>query len=127
MCDVVVEGQKVKAEAGALLSAIGAEALKYHLKGFAFASGIPGSLGGAVCMNAGAYGGEIKDILLEVEVLTKELETKILSVEELAFSYRHSITALKRRICCYSKRNDRTSRTKKGKTAFKFCKCRKYL
>lgn len=91
MCDVVVEGQKVKAEAGALLSAIGAEALKYHLKGFAFASGIPGSLGGAVCMNAGAYGGEIKDILLEVEVLTKELETKILSVEELAFSYRHSI------------------------------------
>ena len=91
MSHITVEGQKIKAEAGALLSAIGAEALKHHLKGFAFASGIPGSLGGAVCMNAGAYGGEIKDILLEVEVLTKELEVKTLPTEKLELSYRHSI------------------------------------
>ncbi len=91
MNEIIVKEQTIKAEAGALLSAIGAEALKYCLKGFEFASGIPGSLGGAVCMNAGAYGGEIKDILLEVEVLTKELEIRTLSVEELDLSYRHSI------------------------------------
>ncbi|NDO45866.1 UDP-N-acetylmuramate dehydrogenase [Clostridium sp. MD294] len=91
MNHISVEGQKIKAQAGALLSAIGAVALQHHLKGFEFASGIPGSLGGAVCMNAGAYGGEMKDIVLEVEVLTKELECKTLAVNELDFAYRHSI------------------------------------
>jgi len=91
MNHISVEGQKIKAEAGALLSAIGTAALQHHLKGFEFASGIPGSLGGAVCMNAGAYGGEMKDVILEAEVLTKELEVKTLSVKELDLSYRHSI------------------------------------
>ena len=76
MNEIVVEGETIKAESGALLSAIGAEALKHSLKGFSFASGIPGSLGGAVCMNAGAYGGEMKDVIVEAEVLTKELDRK---------------------------------------------------
>ena len=55
-----------------------------------FAAGIPGSVGGAVTMNAGAYGGEIKDILQKVKVLTEDCEEKILSVEELNLGYRHS-------------------------------------
>lgn len=91
MNQIVVKDCMIYAAAGALLSTIGAEALKHSLKGFEFASGIPGSLGGAVCMNAGAYGGEIKDILLEVEVLTKELEIKTIMAKELNLSYRHSI------------------------------------
>lgn len=91
MNHICVEGEKIKAQAGALLSVIGAVALQHHLKGFEFASGIPGSLGGAVCMNAGAYGGEMKDVIVEVEVLTKELEVKTLSVKELNLAYRHSI------------------------------------
>lgn len=91
MNHISVEGQKIKAQAGALLSSIGAAALQHHLKGFEFASGIPGSLGGAVCMNAGAYGGEMKDVVLEVEVLTKELEVKTLSVKELELNYRYSV------------------------------------
>ncbi len=91
MNEIVVEGETIKAESGALLSAIGAEALKHSLKGFSFASGIPGSLGGAVCMNAGAYGGEMKDVIIEAEVLTRELDIKKLSVKELDLQYRHSV------------------------------------
>lgn len=90
MNTISVDGQKIKAEAGALLSAIGAEALKHSLKGFEFASGIPGSLGGAVCMNAGAYGGEMKDILETVEVLTESGEIKQIEAKDLDLSYRHS-------------------------------------
>ena len=63
----------------------------YHsLKGLEFASGIPGSVGGAVFMNAGAYGGEIAHVLVSCKVLTKEGEIETLSAKELAFGYRHS-------------------------------------
>lgn len=90
MNTIIIDGHKIKAEAGALLSAIGAEALKHSLKGFEFASGIPGSLGGAVCMNAGAYGGEMKDRLKSVEVLTKSGERKQIEAKDLDLGYRHS-------------------------------------
>ena len=60
---VTIEGQSVKAQAGALLSRVGACALQESLAGMEFACGIPGTIGGAVVMNAGAYGGEMKDIL----------------------------------------------------------------
>ena len=72
MCDVKVEGTEIHASAGALLSSIAAAARNASLKGFEFAGGIPGTLGGAVVMNAGAYGGEMKDVLKEVTVMTKE-------------------------------------------------------
>ena len=91
MNEVKVEGDLVKAQAGALLSGIAAKALGAELSGFEFASGIPGSLGGAVVMNAGAYGGEMKDVLTEVTVLTPEGTFLTLPVAELDLSYRHSI------------------------------------
>ena len=66
-------------------------ALEASLTGFEFAAGIPGSFGGAVAMNAGAYGGEMKDILVDAEVLTPEGERLILTAEEMDLSYRHSV------------------------------------
>ena len=89
--DISVEGDVIYAQAGALLSTIAKTALEHGLAGMEFAAGIPGTLGGAVCMNAGAYGGEMKDILLDAEVLTQEGERLVLPVEELNLSYRHSV------------------------------------
>lgn len=88
----------VKAQAGALLSKVGAMALEAGLEGFEFASGIPGTVGGAVVMNAGAYGGEMKDILHSVTVLTSDGEVKELSNEQLELGYRTSIIARKNHI-----------------------------
>ena len=88
--EITVEGNEIHAEAGALLSRVARTALEHGLTGMEFAAGIPGSLGGAVAMNAGAYGGEMKDILTEVEVLTPEGERKVLTLEELELAYRHS-------------------------------------
>lgn len=85
-----VEGTKIRAGAGALLSKIGAEALANGLTGFEFAAGIPGTLGGACVMNAGAYGGEMKDILTEVTVLTAEGEEKVIPAKDLELGYRTS-------------------------------------
>lgn len=87
---VTVSGTTVRAGAGALLSKIAAEAYKEGLTGLEFAAGIPGSLGGAVTMNAGAYGSEMKNVLAKVKVLTPEGEVKELSLEELQLGYRTS-------------------------------------
>ena len=76
--------------AGALLSKVAAEALRNSLAGFEFAAGIPGTIGGAVVMNAGAYGGEIKDVLVSARVLTPNGEILTLTRDELDLSYRHS-------------------------------------
>ena len=78
----------ITAGAGAILAAKAAEA---SLSGLEFASGIPGSVGGAVVMNAGAYGGEIKDVLIDATVLTADGELKTVTRDELDLSYRHSI------------------------------------
>lgn len=88
---ISVEGDVIYAQAGALLGAVAGAALEAELTGMEFAAGIPGTLGGAVCMNAGAYGGEMKDILLDAEVLTQDGERLVIPVEELDLSYRHSI------------------------------------
>ncbi|MCR5468263.1 MAG: UDP-N-acetylmuramate dehydrogenase [Lachnospiraceae bacterium] len=82
----------IEAEAGALLSSIASLALKNSLTGFEFAAGIPGSLGGAVAMNAGAYGGEMKDVLVDATVYDIENDkTMVLGVDELDLSYRRSL------------------------------------
>ena len=87
--------QEGRAEAvaggGALLSAFAMGLAKKGFSGFEFAAGIPGSIGGAVMMNAGAYGGEIKDCITKAEIVTAEGACRILSAEELKLSYRHSI------------------------------------
>lgn len=83
------------AQAGALLSAVAARALEEGLTGFEFAAGIPGTLGGACVMNAGAYGGEMKDVLDKVIVLTPEGKIRAVAAEELELGYRTSIIAKK--------------------------------
>ena len=92
MSEVAVEDEtKIRAQAGAQLSKIASCALEQSLEGFEFAAGIPGTLGGAVVMNAGAYGGELKDVLVEATVLDTEGNVRTLKNEELELGYRHSI------------------------------------
>ena len=88
--DVRVNGYVIEAEAGAKLIDVTHVARYHSLTGFEFACGIPGSIGGAVYMTAGAYGGEIAHILQSCKVLTPEGEIKTLSASDLAFGYRHS-------------------------------------
>lgn len=90
MSALETDGTALYAEGGALLSAAAAKAAKAGLTGLEFASGIPGSIGGAVMMNAGAYGGEMKDVLESVDVLTRDLRQETLPVEQIGLSYRHS-------------------------------------
>ncbi|MCI2063086.1 MAG: UDP-N-acetylmuramate dehydrogenase [Eubacteriaceae bacterium] len=85
-----VSGNELTAGSGALLAAVSRKALAAGLAGMEFASGIPGSIGGAVFMNAGAYGGEMKDIIKSVTVITREGEEKTLTNRELALGYRTS-------------------------------------
>lgn len=88
---VSVEGSYLVAQAGVSLARAAQEAARAHLSGLEFASGIPGTVGGAVVMNAGAYGGEMKDVVERVQVLCGGGELKMLDGEEMEFSYRHSI------------------------------------
>ncbi len=87
--DISVDGDVITAQSGALLSRIASIAYENSLSGFEFASGIPGTIGGAVYMNAGAYGGEIKDVLESCEYLENG-EIKIARIDELELSYRRS-------------------------------------
>ena len=90
MSEVRIEGTTLVAGAGALLSKAAQTAAAAGLGGLEFAAGIPGSVGGAVVMNAGAYGGEMKDVLQSVKVLTEEGELLSLAAAELELGYRHS-------------------------------------
>ena len=89
--DVVIEGDKVSAHAAVLLSKVAKKALDNSLTGFEFAAGIPGTVGGAMVMNAGAYDGEMKHIVESVEIVDTEGNLRVLSCEEMEFSYRNSI------------------------------------
>lgn len=88
--DIKVNNNKIYCQAGALLSTTSKVALKHSLKNLEFASGIPGTIGGAITMNAGAYGGEMKDIVNKVRVLDKNNEIKEYTNEEMNFRYRNS-------------------------------------
>ena len=81
----------ILAEAGVSLARLGEFACQQGLSGLEFAHGIPGSVGGGVCMNAGAYGGEMKQVISSVSVLFPEEGIRTLSGEEMAFGYRHSL------------------------------------
>lgn len=81
----------VCAGAGVMLAAMATKVAAEGLDGFAFAGGIPGTLGGAVTMNAGAYGGEIKDVILAAKVLDASGNQRIIQKDELQLGYRHSV------------------------------------
>lgn len=91
MQDIRLEGEEIHAGSGALLSSIAVEARNASLTGFEFAGGIPGTLGGACVMNAGAYGGEMKDVLKEVTVMTRDGEILTIPAEKLEMGYRTSV------------------------------------
>ena len=88
---IEIKGDIITAQAGAMLSVIAKKAMAASLTGFEFASGIPGTVGGAAVMNAGAYGGEMKQVLTEVTVLTREGELRRIPSEELKLGYRYSV------------------------------------
>lgn len=89
---VEADGEELAAGAGALLSSVAAAAAEAGLSGLEFASGIPGSVGGAVFMNAGAYGSEMKDVVSRVNVISKDGEREFpLSPDEMKFAYRSSV------------------------------------
>lgn len=89
--EIRVEQETLTVQSGAMLAAIARTAWQHGLTGLEFASGIPGTIGGAVVMNAGAYGGEIRDVLREVTVLTREGEVRRVPADELELGYRTSI------------------------------------
>lgn len=91
---IVLEEQsdtRLVCQAGATLAAIAHKAYEYGLTGFEFAAGIPGTLGGAIVMNAGAYGGEMCQVVKSVRLMTFDGVIVEKSAEEMQFSYRHSI------------------------------------
>ena len=90
MSNIRVEGGRIVAQAGASLSALARAALEHGLTGLEFASGIPGTVGGGVVMNAGAYGGEMSQVVSRVTVLSKEGEFLELDNETMEFGYRFS-------------------------------------
>ena len=91
LSEIRIEGSLIHAEAGALIIDVSKRAAAATLSGIEFACGIPGSIGGAMAMNAGAYGGEIKDIIVQATVLTQLGERLILTKDELELGYRQSI------------------------------------
>lgn len=88
--EIRIQGNRVYADAGALLRDITAKCIGSGLSGLEFAGGIPGALGGGISMNAGAYGGELKDFITYVRVLTPELEIKDIPTGDMRFGYRKS-------------------------------------
>lgn len=88
--DIRVRDNQIIARAGALLSAVSHVALENNLAGMEFASGIPGTVGGAIIMNAGAYGGEMKQVASQIKAIMPDGTIKILSNEDMKFEYRNS-------------------------------------
>ena len=91
MSEIAVDGTHIFAQAGALLSKVAQMAAGSALTGMEFASGIPGCIGGGTVMNAGAYGGELRQIITKVHCVDREGNALVLSNEECAFDYRYSI------------------------------------
>ncbi len=88
--EVSIEGTRIRAKAGVSLAALAALAAKASLTGLEFASGIPGTLGGAVFMNAGAYGGEMSQVVTEVLAVNRQGQMHVYKADEMEFAYRHS-------------------------------------
>lgn len=97
---IEMEGAHIKAGAGAMLGTVSLFAANHALSGLEFAVGIPGSLGGAVFMNAGAYDGEMSQVISEVTTVTPEGEIRRYRTKEMDFSYRHSVFQQNGHIIC---------------------------
>lgn len=93
--NIYVDGEKIEAECGVMLKEVSDKAMENSLTGFEFACGIPGTIGGAVFMNAGAYDGEISKVIESAEVIDENCNIIRLSREELDFGYRSSLVMKK--------------------------------
>lgn len=91
----IFEGTRLRAGAGLLLPKAASMALKEGLSGLEFASGIPGTVGGAAVMNAGAYGSEMKDVMVSMRVMDRDGQVSIIKGREMGFGYRRSCVAQK--------------------------------
>lgn len=91
MSSVTVEGDRIVAQAGATLVQVARAAMEHGLSGLEFASGIPGTVGGGVVMNAGAYGGEMRQVVTQVNVVSRDGELMELDNETMEFGYRTSV------------------------------------
>lgn len=91
MGNIAIDGTRVTVQAGASLAKLARTAMEHGLSGLEFASGIPGTVGGAVMMNAGAYGGEMEQVVTAVTVLAKDGSELTLSHDDMEFTYRSSI------------------------------------
>ncbi len=91
MSSVTVEGNRIVAQAGATLVQVARTAMEHGLSGLEFASGIPGTVGGGVVMNAGAYGGEMRQVVTQVNVVSRDGELMELDNETMEFGYRTSV------------------------------------
>ena len=91
MNQIMVDKERIIAEGGSAIIDVSRRAYAESLTGLEFACGIPGSTGGAIYMNAGAYEGEVRNVVVSVEVMTRTGEVKLLQNEDLEFNYRHSI------------------------------------
>ena len=133
MGNIEVDGTKITAQAGAMLSKIANTAASNGLGGMEFAAGIPGSVGGAVVMNAGAYGGEMKDIIERVYVLDENGAQLELDRDALDLGYRHSCIPEKKYIVTkvvleLVPRNEAEIRSEKSReTATAVSECRKHF
>ena len=95
MSRIEINEEEVRVQSGAKLSKLAAEVMRAGLSGLEFASGIPGTVGGAVVMNAGAYGGQMKDVVKEVTILDEKGSLVVLSNEDMQFGYRSSVAKCK--------------------------------
>lgn len=91
MGNITVEEDRIRVPAGTLLAKAAAVARDHGLTGLEFASGIPGTIGGGIVMNAGAYGGEMKQVVESVEVMNREGEILVLDNDTMEFGYRTSV------------------------------------
>lgn len=89
--EIVIDGTTVKCDAGALLASVCMQACKNGLGGMENLYGIPGTVGGALYMNAGAYGSEMKDVVISAEYIDENGDIRAVSADEMELSYRHSI------------------------------------
>lgn len=103
--EITVEAQTVTAGAGAKLSRLCTVAMEYGLSGLEFAYGIPGTVGGAMYMNAGAYGGEMKDVALSVTALSRDGSVREVPASEMALGYRTSVFKTNGDIILFAKYN----------------------
>ena len=99
MSGISLEGDQIRAGGGAMLSSVARLAAENSLKGLEFAAGIPGTMGGAVVMNAGAFGGEIAQVLKEIEAVTEDGSILHLTKDELELGYRTSLLKKRRMVC----------------------------